>query len=382
MNLIILDNWSDLQALRPAWLRLLAGSPGDSLFATPEWIESWVGTLGKQELIRFVAAFEDGDLAGLMPLGIARGNWRELGGRRLEFISGRRADYHDAIVSREREKEIIPRLMEEALRLLGPIGFMVLHHLPEDSANLPIFREMVAGRGFKYNEVVSTAPYLLLDRSLPNFKSIWHKSHRDDLRRQRNHLEKMGALSLHICHDPQQVLERLPGFFETHRRLWLVRGKRSRVGNDPHTQAFLRRLVTTLGCTEPQKRVHFSTLNLDDGPISYHFGFVYRDRFLYYVPTHRIELEKYSPGKVHLHYLIEHGLAHESWQVFDFMMGAESYKYQWTRTERKIYDLVVSKRSLLGAVRRWWLTSGKDRARDFLDKMPRFRLPRFLGERR
>ena len=366
MKFEMLHYWPEVQRLQPAWQELLAVAATGSVHGSPEWVESWMTTLGRLDQPRFVTAWENGQLVGLLPLVIARSSWAELGGKRLQFVGGRRGDYHDVLVAAGREAEVVPRLVHEALTMIRQTGLLVFHHLPEDSPSLPILRTMLAVDGLVCREVATTAPYLILDRSLPSLAEQWRKSHRDDLRRQRRHLEKLGSLSFTIHQKVKEILRQLPGFFDAHRRCYLGRGRKSLPGNDLRTQDFLQTLVVALGCENPVRRVHFATLDLDGKAIAYHLGFISGQVFLYYLPTYEPELEQYSPGKVLLHHLIEHGFAHESWQVFDFMRGAEPYKYRWTKTERTIYDLVATPRFSTGAIRRWWLSVGKERARRWL----------------
>ncbi len=84
--------------------------------------------------------------------------------------------------------------------------------------------------------------------------------------------------------------------------------------------------------------IHFSVLKCGDDPIHWHYGFLHNNRLHYYKPTYDVSWSNYSPGKVHVAYLIEECIKNRI-RYFDFLFGDESYKYNWVPTDEKLYCL-------------------------------------------
>jgi len=88
--------------------------------------------------------------------------------------------------------------------------------------------------------------------------------------------------------------------------------------------------------------VHFFELVESEQVIASLFGYIISDRFLGFQSGFLTDNEDLSPGSVlmfnSMSYLIEHGV-HE----FDFLRGADKYKFHWTSTWREIMILAIGK---------------------------------------
>ena len=75
--------------------------------------------------------------------------------------------------------------------------------------------------------------------------------------------------------------------------------------------------------------VYLSQIHYEDKLIAAHFGFIDEHAFYYYVPTYDEQFSRYGPGQYLLWQLI--CLADEKeLPEFDFLLGAEKYKFNWT----------------------------------------------------
>jgi len=81
---------------------------------------------------------------------------------------------------------------------------------------------------------------------------------------------------------------------------------------------------------------HFSELRLGGIAVSWHFGFVNVNVFYYYMPAINPDFLTYSPGKIHLYYLLDYALKN-GMSYFDLMRGSDEYKQQWSNTQNKTY---------------------------------------------
>ncbi len=369
IDIKVLKSIKDIGLFRNEWNNLLERSNCNYIYSTPEWVECWYEAFGFGSEIQIIAALKQDRLVGLLPMILRKAPLKDLGGRRMEFVSGPQGDCHDAIIERGLDCNVIPMLLESMLKYSIKTNLFILHHIVKESNTLSFIFDSFHKNNYKVAIQEETAPYLCLDSTKDEIEKNWSKKHKTDLRRQHKRLRNLGSLEFVIYSKKEQILELLKGFFETHKLSWESRGYKSRLGYDYLMQTFLKNLIHKIGVSECKKRIHFSTLNLNGNPISYHFGFLYNDHFYYYIPTYDKQYENFSPGKIHLLFLIEHGIEN-GWRLFDFLNGNEPYKYSWTKDSKKKITLIASKGISLSSLRRWWLVPGKEHARN-LSKLVR-----------
>jgi len=233
-------------------------------------------------------------------------------------------DFQDPLISGENVSSMDLKMFWEAL-------FDVIRRKVPECAQIVIPRlrhSMVAGA---FNSMQSTvSPYIDLDayNKLDDVLSKCKASHRGDVKRQIRRLGQKGHVTMHIFlpDEKQAALDELPRFIKTWERQW---GNTWMAG----MEAFYRYLIDDMLETG---LIHFSILKCGDEPIHWHFGFLHDNRLHWFKPTYNVSWKNYSPGKVHIAYLIEECLNNKI-RYFDFLYGDEAYKYDWEPTEEKLY---------------------------------------------
>jgi CelD/BcsL family acetyltransferase involved in cellulose biosynthesis len=76
----------------------------------------------------------------------------------------------------------------------------------------------------------------------------------------------------------------------------------------------------------------------------------HNNKYYYYQSGISSDGERKSAGAVLLSLLVEQAFD-EGCNEFDFLRGAEEYKYYWTKDSRKIFSLILRKNDLEGRVR-------------------------------
>src|SRR5262249_25635873 len=82
---------------------------------------------------------------------------------------------------------------------------------------------------------------------------------------------------------------------------------------------------------------------------------------------HDGELAKFGPGRAHLHELLRHAID-RGFRAFDFTVGDEPYKRDWSDTELKLYDYLAA-----ATVRGWLVvaaTAAFRRAKRIIKQTP------------
>lgn len=94
-----------------------------------------------------------------------------------------------------------------------------------------------------------------------------------------------------------------------------------------------------------------SFLYADNDAISAVFGFKYDGRFYYSNQTFSPTYSEYSPGSLHVLHLIQEAIE-VGIKEFDFLKGAEAYKFLWTHLTRDNTQVIIARKNL-----GWWARS-------------------------
>ena len=83
-----------------------------------------------------------------------------------------------------------------------------------------------------------------------------------------------------------------------------------------------------------RQNLSISYISYDDEIIAAHLGYVYMETFYYLFPAYNLRYKKYSPGKILLNFLINHSKLNGI-NYFDFTIGSETYKKNWSNFQQK-----------------------------------------------
>jgi len=122
--------------------------------------------------------------------------------------------------------------------------------------------------------------------------------------------------------------------------------------------------------TDPAMRelIHVSRLDVGATTAATNVGLKSRD--CYYLILSSYDdgaLSRFGPGRAHLHELLRHAIG-SGFRQFDFTVGDEPYKRDWSDTEVKLYDYLAAatlRGSLVGA-----LTTSYRRTKRFIKQSP------------
>ncbi len=95
--------------------------------------------------------------------------------------------------------------------------------------------------------------------------------------------------------------------------------------NDPRFRAFHQRVALEL---RDKGQLGLFAWGEPDAPWAIAYGFCDRLTYRYYQPAFHAAYARYSPSKLLIAALLEWGVA-QGWQEFDFLLGAEPYKFEW-----------------------------------------------------
>lgn len=205
-----------------------------------------------------------------------------------------------------------------------------LNNVRHDSPAYPYFKQHL--REFRGD----VAPYVELSGSFDTYLDSlkrFRKKQKSDTLRQIKRLSELGQLEFSIISGyDARASELLEAFFKQKNWRFRTSGVHG-VLLMPGYEEFYRDQALH------NDTVHLSCITLDGQIIATHVGYLYKQRFYYLMPAYDHHYGTYSPGRVLAYYLIR-DCFEQGVDVFDFSIGSEEYKYEWTRDEVAITSFV------------------------------------------
>lgn len=340
-------------------------------FTTVEWYEAWVEGFGDPKHLKIVVAEDEQthQWHGFLPLMSTRLGITDLWAKTTEIPGGAYADYNLPLIRKDMTKAVIPELLNTALSIVPKGSIFLLRHMPVDNLITPAVLEYLNQWNINHSILRHVCPVLRLEGDYAAIRNKWPKNHRGDISRQTRRLEKLGSLHLKLIDKREEVAGHLERLFRMHRSQWRERGFAS-IFEAERIRSYYRRITTNM----VGQSLHFSALLLNGEAISYHLGFQFEGRFYYYKPTYDIAYREYSPGKVHIDFLVRDCI-NKGHSAFDFLKGDEPYKFSWTDRTDEIISVFIS--SAGNSLQMRWLLNGKKRSYEYIGGVFRWLKRRF-----
>ena len=330
------QNLQDAPLGRVAWNRLLQKSETKSIFLTWQWLSSWWEAFREGADLYAFAVERDSDLIGIAPLLVRRYG----GTRTVEFLGMGSSDYADFIASEEDKPDVIRAVFDALMKRRDRWDRISLRHLPEKSSTAKLLSGIVLPGSWEFRrEVESQCPALSIEAS-PSFAEACTR--KKSLVRHTRYFERLGPLEFYHALDVDEILDRLPDFYEQHRDRRFLAGDQS-LFDDPRHRRFYERMIPTL---IESGTLRFSVLRWKDEVLAYHLGFLHDGIFTWYKPTFNVDYAKYSPGEVLLQKLLESALA-ENVRLFDFTVGDEAFKERFANVKNANLRVEIGPRRLV-----------------------------------
>lgn len=302
-------------------MALMPHSVTNTVFSTPLWQRVWWQELGQQRELLLYSFRKAGKLVGIAPM------MRQ--DRSLSFIGdGSLCDYLDFVVSKETEVEFYPALADhleslewESLNLTGiPAPSPTLNYIPS------LFRDKGCSVAVRVEDV---CPWLKLPSTWDEYLANLTKKDRHELRRKMRRLEPPGDVCYYAVGDAQ----RLDDF------LSLLKNSRQDKARfmTPQVENFFRAMAQALA-QAGYLRLFF--LEVKGVRVSSAFCFDYGGWFSIYNSGYDVAYSSLSVGLLLKAFCLKEAIA-AGRRCFDFLRGAEPYKYDLGATDMPVYNITV-----------------------------------------
>lgn len=314
--------------LEKRWQQLLAASAANHIFLTPQWQRAWWQAFGSRCELLLLSAQRDTELIGVIPL------MRQ--GERISFIgSGDVCDYMDFIARRGREVAVLSTLLD----YLEPMGwnFIDLQSLLPHSLALNHFAPLAQQRGYPVEITKEdVSPELILPSSWEHYLPLLKGKDRHELRRKLRRLEQARATRFYTIADKGQVQPELASFFE----LFDLSGDEKAIFMNDQRRSFFEAMVRSLA---EAGYIRLSFLEVGGARAASALCFDYENELFLYNSAYDPAYASLSVGLLCKVFCIRESIL-EGKRRFDFLRGAEPYKYDLGGQDVPIYRCVISRR--------------------------------------
>ena len=329
--------YDSLDAIEQTWRRF-EPSADCTVFQTFDYLAAWQKHIGARQNIvpAIVSAEQDnGQILFLLPLAVDADGMA----RRLRWLGHDLCDYLAPVLASDFTRSIAPDRFVQLWREICNL----LQSDPRFAYDVIELRKMPMMVGTQPN------PFLHLDVALHSSGAHSVKLHGDwetfyackrsastrrHDRAKRKRLAEHGEIRLIAPADDGDIVRTV----ET-----LIHDKSESLARMGAADLFMRPGVHEFYvdlATNPRthKLVHVSRLQVGTISAATNLGLQYRNRYYYVLASYdHGEISRFSPGAVHLRELMQRALE-LCFQEFDFTIGDEGYKYEWSDTETMLYD--------------------------------------------
>ncbi|MBM3499569.1 MAG: GNAT family N-acetyltransferase [Armatimonadetes bacterium] len=324
MDIVALEGPEALAELQPEWDALLARCAHPSPFLTHAWLTaSWRHYGGRDRLLT-VCVRDGGRLVGAVGLRAKR----SFGPERLLF-AGTHMDYGDLLIEAGAEWDVLQAFVGWLAEEHQGWGLVRLRSVSCQAPTDELLPVLAREAGLATCSVrAQAAPVILVPATLDEFVQTAPGRARvgRHVSKRRKLIRQHGELSLERLTGPDLTPEAFDRFLELHRRGWEGRGG-SAVIPDARAGSFHAEVAAALA---PSTMARLWWLRAGDCCIAGEYGFVVGTTFMHYIPAYDPDFARWSPGGQMVLSMIERAIE-QGWRWMDLMVGAEAYKFDYTR---------------------------------------------------
>jgi CelD/BcsL family acetyltransferase involved in cellulose biosynthesis len=324
--------YDSFDASKPVWIAFESNAD-HSAFQTFTWMKNWYEVVAAKSNLKICITLvetPEGEPLMLLPLGIERHGFLSC----LVWLGGLITDYHGPLLGKACARVVdatrFAAIWEQVQSQLPPHDAISFEAQPEfigtqrnPFLNLPHKPNASSAHCVHLGDTLDT--FLRTKRS-----ARWLSGERRKERRLGEH----GRLGFHTIRDPGVAGRYLDEMMNQKSQSYRKMGVR-----DLFREAAYRAFIIHLTAQHLQDNfVHLSVLTLDDRPLAAHWGLVHEGRFYHLFPSYaQDEFARYSPGNILfrrvLGWCMQNGI-----DVYDFTIGDEAYKYDWSDKELRLFD--------------------------------------------
>ncbi|PIO05234.1 hypothetical protein COT47_05600 [Candidatus Woesearchaeota archaeon CG08_land_8_20_14_0_20_43_7] len=346
MNLRIISDIHEFLAFEGKWSQFLTACINDDFFLSHIWINTYLRQKFNGHRLRILLFETENGIISAAPLGIRKGSvitpsgWKlPIVTRTLHFIGDGHSPRCDFPIICDSEA-VVGKFAEYAVAHTSEWEMIELRQIPSTSPNLPFLENAFSRLGFEVSITKDAiCPYRHFDNLSGTEASLFSPNYSKRLHRLINkgmkELKSSGKVEVKVYHDcqPNTILESCIAGIES--GSWKRKAKHRLFSED--MASFTAELIHA-ACNTSQ--LFFVTLNVDDAPVAYNMGFIYRGKYYSYSSAYKASYTHYKPGYI-LHREVIDIMNRMNMVEHDFLMGDSRYKQSFCNRVRQNYVVRV-----------------------------------------
>ncbi len=348
-------------ALEAEYSALYESLPCPNVYFSPEWVYTWLTTLGRRHEVFFVIARTDGHLSGVWPF---FEYVLPAFGKALLPAASQAADLFDPVARPEARAALVEALAEAVAEF--------------NFAWLPLLTRNFAEEILEPCMQSLRPPHLLRQRT-PRFlvelerftdftsytATVFGPKTRQNLRRKARKLSDLGDVEMRTLDTAEEIAPWLPKMVELEKGSWKWQ-ERAGIFQLPEMRGFYDILLQNLA---ERRRVRVCILTLNGRLIAHEIGFLGMDYYCMHSTVFDPEFAANSPGRLLMLFSIQKCLE-EGRRIYDFLQNDAEFKRQMSTSESRLWDWILLPNSFRGRVWKqlirvvqWWTQWKNNRIR-------------------
>lgn len=329
INLYEISNVQEIVKLKEGWKKLFLNSTDVTPFQSWEWNLEKIYKFTTSEKPKIIVGYnKKNELIGLAPLKLKRYKFTNI--KILEFIGTGPSDYLDFLVDQEYKYYFISSLFN-LIKNSGDWTILNFNNLRESTVNL-----ITSCLPFEINKQ-DVCPCICLPGSMKKYENVVHKRELKSIKRQLRKLLPKNRLEYIVKDSSVSLKEDVDIFINLHQKRHNSKGERGRFFTETRKENFhdISKLLYEAGILQ------IEMLKIDSQIAAINYILVWNNRKYNYLSGMNPDFANFKPGKILIYYMINDAI-NKGCNVFDFLQGAEKYKYFWTNEEIQLYSAVYS----------------------------------------
>ncbi|MEJ2617112.1 MAG: GNAT family N-acetyltransferase [Ignavibacteriaceae bacterium] len=330
INLYEISNVRENIKLKEEWKKLFLKSSNVTPFQSWEWNLAMINKFASSEKLKIIVGYNNkSEIIGLAPLKLKYCKFTGI--KILEFIGTGPSDYLDFLVVEEYKYYFISALIN-LIKKSGDWTILNFNNLREDTKNL-----ITSCLSFEVSQQ-DVCPCIYLPDSMKKYESEVHKRELKSIKRKLRKLLPQNRLEYIVKESPESLKEDVDIFIDLHQKRQNYKGERGHFYTNALKDLFHNK--SKYLCEAGFLKIEM--LKIDSQIAAINYMLVWNNIKYNFLSGMNPAFSKYKPGKILIYYMIEDAI-NKGCKVFDFMQGAEEYKYFWTNKEIQLYSAVHSK---------------------------------------
>lgn len=336
----IINSSEKFYAMREEWNALLEKSGVKNPYLTHEWFSSWWKGYGSDKKLFTIAIKDNDECAGFAPMMKYKTKLVGIPIEAIGFISNHWSGSDFLIKDANKSNEVVAKILE---CMLKERRIIILSYFNQNSNAYLALDRILKTQRIHHSYTTKDALYINLEGTWQDYLKKRTSSFRDESKKKRKRLEKLGVLEFSRFRGNFDIDKVLNDVKTVSDQSWQNK-KGVAILSTQNGIDFYKKLTE-----EWLKKnvVDISLLKLNQKAIAYQVGFQINGGFCAFETAYCEEYHDFSPGMVVINTLLEQMFAEQKIKRFDFGLSAD-YKRRWTDTSNHILDVTIFPNTIKG----------------------------------